>query len=36
MYVLDRDGHVRYDHVGEGHYDEIEAVVAALLAEPAT
>lgn len=33
IYLLDRDGHVRYDHIGEGHYDEIDAAVAALLAE---
>lgn len=34
IYLLDRDGHVRYDHIGEGRYDEIDAAVAALLAEP--
>jgi thiol-disulfide isomerase/thioredoxin len=33
IYLLDRDGHVRYDHIGEGRYDEIDAAVAALLAE---
>lgn len=34
LYLIDRDGNVRYDHVGEGAYDEIDAAVAALLAEP--
>jgi thiol-disulfide isomerase/thioredoxin len=33
IYLLDRDGHVRYDHIGEGRYGEIDAAVAALLAE---
>ncbi len=33
IYLLDRDGHVRYDHIGEGRYDEIDAAVRALLAE---
>ncbi len=35
LYLLDRDGHVRYDHIGEGRYDEIDVAVRALLAEPA-
>jgi thiol-disulfide isomerase/thioredoxin len=35
VYLLDRQGHVRYDHIGEGRYAEIDAAVAALLAEPA-
>ncbi len=35
IYLLDRDGHIRYDHIGEGRYDEIDAAVDALLAEPA-
>ena len=30
-YVLDRDGHIRFDHIGEGAYDEINATVAELL-----
>lgn len=33
-YVLDRDGHVRFDHIGEGGYAETEAVVRALLDVP--
>lgn len=35
IYLLDRAGHIRYDHIGEGRYDEIDAAVRALLAEPA-
>ena len=35
IYLLDRDGDVRYDHVGEGRYDEIDAAVGALLDEQA-
>ncbi len=34
IYLLDRAGHIRYDHIGEGRYDQIDAAVAALLAEP--
>ena len=30
-YVLDAEGHIRFDHVGEGAYDELEAAVASLL-----
>lgn len=33
IYLLDRNGHIRYDHIGEGRYDEIDGAVAALLAE---
>ncbi len=33
-YVLDRDGHIRFDHIGEGAYDELNQTVAALLADP--
>lgn len=36
IYLLDRDGNIRYDHHGEGRYSEIDAAVQALLAEPAT
>jgi thiol-disulfide isomerase/thioredoxin len=35
IYLLDRNGHVRYDHIGEGRYAEIDAAVRALLAEDA-
>ena len=34
IYLLDRDGNIRYDHIGEGRYAEIDAAVRALLAEP--
>ena len=34
IYLLDRAGHIRYDHIGEGRYHEIDAAVRALLAEP--
>ena len=30
-YVLDQDGLIRFDHIGEGAYDELERAVAALL-----
>ena len=33
VYLLDRDGHIRYDHIGEGRYAETDAAVQALLAE---
>jgi hypothetical protein len=36
IYLLDRDGVIRYDHHGEGRYAEIEAAIRALLAEPVT
>jgi thiol-disulfide isomerase/thioredoxin len=30
-YVLDRDGVIRFDHIGEGAYDELNQTVASLL-----
>jgi thiol-disulfide isomerase/thioredoxin len=33
IYLLDRNGHIRYDHIGEGRYAETDAAVQALLAE---
>lgn len=33
-YLVDRDGHVRYAHFGEGAYEETEAAIRELLAEP--
>ncbi|MEO7964138.1 MAG: cytochrome c biogenesis protein DipZ [Gemmatimonadaceae bacterium] len=33
-YFVDRRGHIRFHHFGEGRYDEQDAVVARLLAEP--
>jgi len=31
-YVIDQQGRIRFDHIGEGGYDDLEATVAALLA----
>lgn len=36
VYLLDRDGNIRYDHRGEGRYAQTEAAIRALLAEPVT
>ena len=33
LFLIDADGNVRYDHIGEGAYDEIDAAVGALIAE---
>ena len=33
LYLIDKQGNIRYTHVGEGHYAETEAVIQALLAE---
>jgi thiol-disulfide isomerase/thioredoxin len=30
-FVVDQNGDVRFDHIGEGHYDELEATVAYLV-----
>jgi thiol-disulfide isomerase/thioredoxin len=35
FYYLDKTGKVRHTHIGEGRYERQDAVVAALLAEPA-
>ena len=35
FFFVDKAGNVRYTHIGEGGYDNQDAVVAALLAEPA-
>lgn len=32
-YVVDRTGRLRFDHIGEGKYDELQATVAYLLTE---
>lgn len=34
-YVLDREGDIRFDHIGEGKYDELNATVRFLLEQPA-
>jgi hypothetical protein len=33
-YVLDKRGHIRYKHIGEGAYEETEAAIQVLMAEP--
>lgn len=34
MYLIDKRGRIRYEHIGEGAYSETEAAIRALLAEP--
>lgn len=34
IYLIDKRGHLRYVHIGEGAYDATEAAIRALLAEP--
>ena len=34
IYLIDKRGHIRYVHIGEGRYAETEAAIQALLAEP--
>jgi hypothetical protein len=33
LYLIDKRGHLRYSHIGEGRYDEVEAAIVALMAE---
>ena len=33
IYLIDKQGHIRYVHIGEGAYEETEAAIQALLAE---
>ena len=33
LYLIDKRGHLRYVHIGEGRYQETEAAIQALLAE---
>jgi hypothetical protein len=33
LYLVDKQGHIRYIHIGEGRYQETEAAIQALLAE---
>jgi thiol-disulfide isomerase/thioredoxin len=35
LYLLDKAGHIRYKHIGEGAYAETEAAIRQLLTEPA-
>jgi thiol-disulfide isomerase/thioredoxin len=34
LYLIDKQGRIRYRHIGEGRYAETEAAIQALLAEP--
>jgi thiol-disulfide isomerase/thioredoxin len=34
MYLLDKQGTIRYVHIGEGNYEETEGQIASLIAEP--
>jgi thiol-disulfide isomerase/thioredoxin len=36
LYLIDKKGHIRYVHIGEGRYKETEANIKALLAEEYT
>ena len=33
-YLIDKNGRIRYQHIGEGAYDETEAAIVQLMAEP--
>ncbi len=33
LYLIDKNGHIRYVHIGEGRYAETEAAIQSLLAE---
>ncbi len=33
LYLIDKNGHLRYTHIGEGGYSETEAAIQSLLAE---
>ncbi|MDO9301968.1 MAG: redoxin domain-containing protein [Anaerolineales bacterium] len=33
LYLIDKNGRIRYVHIGEGNYDETEAAIQSLLAE---
>ena len=33
FYLIDKQGHIRYVHIGEGQYDRTEQAIRALLAE---
>ena len=36
MFLLDKQGRIRWKHFGEGHYDETERLIQKLLAEKGT
>lgn len=33
MYLIDKRGNIRYQHIGEGQYEDTEAAIVALLTE---
>ena len=33
-YLIDKQGNIRYTHIGEGAYEESEQAILALMAEP--
>jgi peroxiredoxin len=33
LYLIDKNGHIRYTHIGEGQYTETEAAIQILLKE---
>ena len=33
LYLIDKQGHIRYTHIGEGRYKESETAIQTLLAE---
>ena len=33
-YLIDKEGNIRYKHIGEGAYEETESYIRALMAEP--
>jgi len=33
LYLIDKRGHLRYTHIGEGRYDQTETAIQSLLAE---
>ena len=33
LYLIDKQGNIRYTHIGEGRYEETEAAIQMLLAE---
>ena len=34
LFLIDKQGNIRYQHIGEGRYQETEAAIQSLLAEP--
>lgn len=34
FYLIDKEGYIRYVHIGEGDYEKVEGVIQQLLAEP--